>query len=113
MAVDFTIKQHDQLPELVATLTDALSDVVNVTGATVRFIMTNKATTIKVLDVPATVVDAPAGIVKYTWQDGDTDVAATYNAEFEVKFSDGRVESFPNSKYIAIKVFADLGGIGV
>lgn len=114
MAIDFTIKQHDQLPELVVTLSDSLGATVNLNGSLgVRFIFTNKVNGTKVIDAPATVVDAPNGIVKYTWQAGDTATASTYQGEFEVKFADGRVETFPNSKYIAIKVFADLGGVGV
>lgn len=114
MATDFTIKQHDQLPELVVTLTDALSDTVSLAGILgVRFIMTDKVTSVKLIDRAATIVDAPNGIVKYTWQSGDTDTASVYNGEFEVEFSDGRCETFPNAKYIGIKVFADLGGVGL
>lgn len=113
MAIDFTIKQHDQLPELVCTLQDAEGTLVDLTGILgVRFIMSVKGGA-NVLDVPASVVDTAMGVVKYTWQDGDTDEAATYNGEFEIEFGDGRCETFPNNTYIAIKVFADLGGIGL
>lgn len=109
MAVDFTIKQHDELPELVVTLKDALNAVVNVSGATVRFIMNVKGGA-NVINQPATIVTPSAGVVKYTWQEGNTDTVGTYSGEFEVQFGDGRVETFPNNKYIQIKVFADLGG---
>lgn len=111
MATDFTIKRRDQLPEIAATLTDAEGTIVNLGGATVRFILVNKADGTVAVDQPATIVNAPAGTVKYTWVAGDTDVAGTYNGEFEVTFIDGRAETFPNSKNIAIKIFADLGGV--
>lgn len=112
MSVDFTIKQHDQLPELVVTLTDAAQSIVNIAGATVRFIMSIKGGA-NIIDAPATIVNASTGQVKYTWVEGDTDNVGTYNGEFEVLFGDGRAETFPNTKYIVIKVFADLGGVGL
>lgn len=109
MAVDFTIKQNDQLPELIVTLTDANGDVVDVGEIVgVTFIMADKATGTNLVDAAATVVNGEAGIVKYVWQGSDTSIASTYNAEFHVEFLDGRVETFPNSTYILIKIFADL-----
>lgn len=111
MATDFTIKRRDQLPEIQATLTDAVGAIVNLTGATVRFIMVNKADSTVAVDQPATIVNATAGTVKYTWVSGDTDTEGNFNGEFEVIFLDGRSETFPNSKNIAIKIFADLGGV--
>lgn len=111
MATDFTIKRGDQLPELEVTLTDTAGRIVNLTGIIgVSFLMSVKGGA-NVVNRPATVVDAPNGIVKYVWADGDTDTAGGYNGEFEVEFGDGRTETFPNAKYIAIKVFQDLGGV--
>ncbi len=112
MAADFTIKQHDQLPELVVTLTDSIDSVVDVTGATVRFIMNVKGGD-TVIDESAVIVDAVAGVVKYIWQDEDTATPGNYSGEFEVKFSDGREETFPNSTHIKIKIFPDLGGVAI
>lgn len=112
MAVDFTIKQDDQLPEFEVVLKDDNDVVVNLTGIIgVRFIMIDKATGDVKVDSAATVVTPLAGLVKYTWALTDTDTAATYNAEFEVEFGDGRLETFPNWKNLQVKVFADLGGI--
>lgn len=110
MAVDFFIKQADTSPPIVAILKDANLAPVDLTGATVRFIMTNKATLVKVIDAPANVVSAPAGRVSYNWVSPDTNVPATYKAEFEVHWLDGTYETFPNSAYITVKIIADLGG---
>jgi hypothetical protein len=112
LAVDFFIKRRDQLPEIVAILKDSSvpPQVINLSGCTIRFIMTNKATGVVVVDAPAVIVDAPGGRVKYPWVAPDTDEAGTYNGEFEVTFADTRAETFPNSKNLQIKVFADLGG---
>lgn len=112
MAVDFTIKMDDQLPEIQAVLKDDNDSPVNLTGISgIRFIMTDKATGAIKVDAPATVVTAAAGLVKYSWEQEDTDTVGTYNAEWEVEFADGRLESFPNWKHLQVKVFIDLGGI--
>lgn len=113
MATDFYIKEGDRLPEIQATLKDADDNSVDLTGADVRFIMTNKLTGTKTVDAAATVVDAANGVVKYIWATGDTDVDDTttpFRGEFEVEFADGRHETFPNDSYINIKITADLGG---
>lgn len=111
MAADFTIKTGDTAPAIVGTLKDATLAVVNLTAANaVRFIMKNKATGVKVIDQPAVFTNAAGGVVTYQWQTGDTNTVATYTAEFEIAWSDGTFESFPNSKYIVVRVIADLGG---
>lgn len=110
MAVDFFIKQGDTAPAIVASLTDADGEIVPLTGATVMFIMKDKLSGEVVVEADGTVTDASGGVVKYDWQPGDTDVPNPYNAEFEVHFADGTYETFPNSKYIVVKVITDLGG---
>lgn len=111
MATDFELKQHDTLPEITGVCADALGNLPNLAGATVRFILTDKATGVKVIDTPAEVADIPTAAVKYAWVPGDTAVAGSYKAEFEVTYAGGLgVETFPNSKNLNIKIFPDLGG---
>lgn len=111
MAVDFTIKRDDRLPEIQATLTDAEDTAVNLSGCTVRFVMRDKATQETKIDAAATIVTAASGLVKYAWDGDDTDTAGNYQAEWEVQFGDGRLETFPNYKHLNIKVFEDIGGV--
>lgn len=111
MATDFTIKRGDRLPEIGSILKDADDVVVNLTGCTVLFIMKNKATAEVVITEPADIIGAAtAGTVHYAWAEGDTDVEGTYQGEWEVTFPDGRPETFPNNRYIQIKIVVDLGG---
>lgn len=111
MAADFTLKKGDTAPALVGTLKDGLAAVIDLTAAdAVKFIMKDKASGDKVIDRAAAITSAAAGQVTYQWQTGDTDVVDTYNAEFEVAWSDGTFETFPNSRYIQIKIIVDLGG---
>jgi len=97
MSSVFYLKQNDTRPSYVAQLLQDGS-AVDLAGATVRFHMGS------VVDAPATIVDASTGVVRYDWLATDTAVAGTYNAEFEVTFSDGAVETFPNKDYLQIVI---------
>lgn len=109
---DFTIKEGDLLPEIQCSLSSLTSGAIpNLSGATVRFIMTIKGAVSTKVDAPAEIVDAAGGIVKYAWVTGDTDTAAKYIAEWEVTFPSGKPETFPNFKNMDILVFKDLGGL--
>jgi predicted phosphodiesterase len=99
--MDFYIKQHDTYPPLSAIIArDA--DVVDLTGATVQFHMGD------VVDSEAEIVDAENGRVRYVWVEGDTDTAGSYRAEFEVTFSDGAIETFPQGGYVSVFIREDL-----
>lgn len=112
MADDFHIKEDDQLPLLRVTLLDASGNVIDLSEAEhVRFIMRNRSTgEVKVDDV-ATILDAPGGVVTYDWKPTDTETAGHYDAEFEVEHGDGRLETYPNSTYLRIRILPDLGGV--
>lgn len=110
MTPDVYITQGDTGPNLVSTLRDSNGDVVNLTGATVRFLMTARGgSTLKVNGSASIVGDATGGVVSYAWQSADTDTAGDFNAEFEVTFSGGAKQTFPNSRYLRIQVKPQLG----
>src|SRR4051794_13405635 len=48
---------------------------------------------------PAMLVDPADALVRYIWVAGDTDTAGAYNAEIEVTWAPGQVETFPNDGY--------------
>jgi len=93
----FYLKQHDTKPSYAAQLLQDGS-AVDLTDATVKFHMGS------VIDAPATIVDALTGNVRYDWVAADTEVAGTYKAEFEVTFSDGSIQTFPNQDYLQIVI---------
>lgn len=111
--VDFTIKQHDDLPVIAAQLQDADENPVDITGATVRFVMKNKATPTEdpKVDAAASITNAAQGLVMYAWDPTDTDEVGTFIAEWEVTFVSGKIETFPNWKNLIVKVFDDIGGV--
>jgi len=104
----FYIKQNDTSPSLEATLEDGYGVPVDLTNASVRFHMRALGAVSAVVDQPADVVDEVNGVVRYVWQDSDTAVPGNYQAEFEVTFISSKIETFPNSKYIDIKITDDI-----
>jgi len=98
----FFIKRNDTSPAVEYALSTD-DGPVNLTGATVRFYMGS------VVDASADVLNATGGIVSYSWATGDTASYGFFNAEFEVTYSDGTKETFPNNGYISVHISPDLG----
>lgn len=104
----FYVKQNDTAPSIRATLKDGDDDAIDLTGASVRFHMRSIGGTSAKVDSAATVVTAASGIVQYDWVAADTDTVGTYQAEFEVTYSDTRIETFPNNGYIVVEITDDI-----
>ncbi len=104
----FTLKQNDTSPQIAAILQDGDGTAIDLTSATVRFHMRKIGATTASTDAAATIVDADAGSVKYEWVAADTANAGSFQAEFEVTYTNGNVETFPNDQSIAIIITEDL-----
>lgn len=103
----FYIKQGDSTPALEVILRDEDGVPVNLTGATVEFHMETLAGAI-VINRAASVTDPTLGRVSVIWQAGDTANEGTYNAEFEVTFNSGAVQTFPNDRHMTVEVFEQI-----
>lgn len=104
------IKQNDTAPKIQATLRDGNDDVVNLASCAVVFIMKALgATTPKVNRGAAVIDNAAGGVVSYQWVAADTDTVGEYDAEWEVTFPSGLVETFPNDDYNRVIVTEELG----
>lgn len=116
---DFTIKTHDTAPFIAQTLLDYAGNPVDIAGASVIFVMSTFGEAPGyVLSETASndqtadhLTDGTTGYVSYEWQDGDTEVAGSYVAEWEVTFLDGEVETFPNGGHVDIAIEEHLGGV--
>lgn len=103
----FYIKQNDTSPSLRATLKDGQQQAVDISGSEVKIHVKSAGGTLKV-DETMTVVDAASGVVQYDWQEGDTDTPGSYYLEFQVTYSDGSIETFPNSTNEVLYVQSEL-----
>lgn len=103
----FQIKRGDTSSSLVYALDPAS---VVLTGATVRFSMRHRVTrVVKLSRVTARIVTATgAPTVAYDWQPGDTADAGGYEAEFEVTYAGGAIETFPNLGFIGVSIAEDI-----
>lgn len=100
------MKQGDLLPSITHPCTLAGAPV-NLTSATIAFRFRSQAGGM-VHTGAGVVLDPPeAGIVKYDWQTGDTDVPGVYNAEFVATIA-GKEISFPNAGYFRLEIAAGL-----
>ncbi|HHW34406.1 MAG TPA: hypothetical protein GXX24_09765 [Paracoccus solventivorans] len=96
----FTIKRGDTAPALRYAL---LPETVDLSGASVAFVMDGLGR------LPARVIEARPAVVQYDWQPGDTDRTGLHRAEFEVTYSDGAIETWPNAGYLLVQISEDLG----
>lgn len=98
----FHIKTGDTAPSVEATLKIG-NTIVDLTDAvSVRFKM-------GAIDAAAVIVSPPtSGKVRYDWGAGETDVAGTHNAEFEITWTGGGVQTVPSKGYIKVVISEDL-----
>lgn len=108
----YQVKQGDHGETLRVRLLDRNDDPVNLTGATVRFLVRASNADEAKIDAEAT-PDADqtenTGYVDYTFTEDDLDTQGIYRAEWEVTYSGGAVETFPTPGFDHINVGPDLG----
>lgn len=109
----FTIKRGDTSPAIAYRLIGADGLAKDISGYNdVEFYMreTEDLNVVVQGNVAGNVevTDAANGEVKYDWQAGDTDLAGSYQAEWQVTYGDGSVETFPNNSYIEVEIVEDI-----
>jgi hypothetical protein len=104
----FTIKRGDTSPRLLYALQPSAE--IDLTGATVRFSMRSRALgTLRVNRQTALIIIATGTpTVAYDWKASETTNAETCEAEFEVTYASGAVETFPNADFITVLVTSDI-----
>jgi len=106
--MSFQIKQNDTTPSLRASLLNGSGDAVDLINTTVKFHMRPIGSSTPSIDAVASVISEPLGVVQYDWLAGDTSDIGSYQAEFEVTYADGNVETFPNSRYINVEIIDNI-----
>src|SRR6056300_138460 len=109
MAATFYIKQNDTAPSIEAVLTDANGRARSMANASaIKFNMSTENGTNIISGGAGAVVNASKGIVKYDWQAGDTSNTGIHTAEFEIEYTNGTSETFPNTGYIKVIIREEL-----
>jgi|SRR5882724_633287 len=102
------LKQGDTLPVQRFTIVDPhTGQVVDLTGASVHFHMGN-FTKGAVVNSVATIVNAIAGLVSYSWIAADTAIIGTFSTEWQVLYPGGTSQTFPTDSYETVVVYSDL-----
>lgn len=104
----FFIKENDTVPSIRATLQNGSGNAVDLIDASVRFHMRAISGGSATVDAAATIVNAANGLVQYNWSAADTAEVGSFQAEFEVTYSDGTVETFPSNGYIRVEIIDDI-----
>ena len=109
---DFYWKQHDTAPAIQFAFTDLNGNVPpgSLTGATVKFFMKAAGSGTLKINGTATIVNSASWLFGYQPVVGDTDTAGDYEGEFQVTYSDGTKQTFPDPGYLDILITADLDG---
>lgn len=101
----FYIRQGDTKPDLRRTLLDEDGVAVDLTTATaVVFNLRGPDGTVVIDNAAAELTTPAAGIVTYEWAVGDTADAGTFTGEFEVTWTGGGVQSFPQPEYLEVVI---------
>lgn len=97
------IKEGDTRPPLRAQLLEAGS-AFNLTDHTVNIRIRRTDDDTLLVDGGTTIESNNRGMVSYSWNDGETDIAGTYLAEFSAIDQSGEQITFPNGGYARIYI---------
>lgn len=103
-----SIKQGDTRHAIRAALKTLDGIPIDLIGAKIIFKMSNRYVGL-LIDREA--VYETDGKVHFVFQDGETDAPGLYEAEFQVTYSDGRVETFPHSGKFQVYIENRIGGV--
>jgi len=105
----FTITQNDTSPSLKATLKDGTGAVIDLTGATCKIHVMALGGTVLKVNALTTIAVPATGVVQYDWLAADTTDFGTFSIQFEVTYSNGAIETFPNSGSLPLVITKELG----
>jgi hypothetical protein len=105
-AIEATFVQGNTAPDIVAQLHDEITPTVplNLTGCQgVKFQMRKPDDKLFTVNAAATVTNASQGLVSYSWAAKDLAVDGEYDAQWEVTFGDGKVQTVARPNRILVR----------
>jgi hypothetical protein len=111
--MSFTLKQFDTAPAFVVALKDNFGETneaaVNLTTASSAvFNMRSLAGSVYISRGSAAITSASTGVVTYNWGTADARTVGSYEAEIEIVWANGTIETFPNDSYWTVSVVDDI-----
>ncbi|GAF67009.1 hypothetical protein BTS2_3917 [Bacillus sp. TS-2] len=103
----FHFKQGNTNQKLTLSLKSFDHDI-DLSNSTVRFIMTDHYRQNLLIDELAAIESISEGTVSYTFHSGQTELAGTFKAEFEIYDPNNQFKVFPNKEYLSIKFHPKL-----
>jgi hypothetical protein len=116
---DFTLRRGDTTSALQATLENSGGTPVTIKGATVVLKLASVAGGTLSVAAAATVDQVGAGTavggsmgqVHYNWAAADVATAGWYAGEWEVTFSSGTIQTFPNTDPFLVQITKDVSDL--
>lgn len=104
-AYDFYRRKGDREPHIYSTLTEADGTILNLTGATVEFVVYKPGKADPVIATGATIVNPATGEVRYEWSEADAaDMEGLYYAYWRIILPTTRTVTVPNHKYLLLMI---------
>jgi hypothetical protein len=107
----FEITQGDTSPALVSQLTAGGEPIDLSSVDDVKFIMQDKYERIVIdegVQESVNILNASNGEVEFVFRRDNTNTVGSYEAQFEVTYSNGAVETFPSDKRIDIEIVEQI-----
>lgn len=103
-------KQHDTSPSITDKITTASGGIPtgSLSGATLKFVMRAVGSSTPVVNATAVIENPTNWTFRYDPISTDTAAAGEYQYEWELTFSGGRKQTFPDPGYNTITITADL-----
>lgn len=105
MSGQFYIKQGDTSPSIQRSFD--LAEGQTLAGAVVRFKMMNSLTLAVVVDDICS-PDPANSTATYNWQAADTAEHGYFQAEWEITFAGGQIETYPNYEFDEIVISPEI-----
>jgi hypothetical protein len=102
--IQFSIKRGDMLPSIRMAF---FPETISLDGASVLFKMRRIRGEV-LIDRAATIITNTPPVVQYDWQTSDTQESGKFEAEWEVTYPGGLVETFPKDSYLIINIYPDI-----